>query len=224
MYKALLSKEWLKTRRVFLIALAVGVLVDCYVILEMKSLAQARGMGSLWLAMIQKDVSFVSIITYIPLIIGIAVGVAQMAPEMSQKRLKLTLHLPVPTFRLIAVMIGTGVLELFVIFIAQMAIIAIYDATILPPELVGRVMLTMLPWCLGGIIAYIFVAAICLEGKWTMRGVLAALGTVTVALMYQRQDAMAAYTGMLGIIVILIFAVAALAFGSVARFKEGLQD
>ncbi|MDE6368065.1 MAG: hypothetical protein K2K94_02370, partial [Muribaculaceae bacterium] len=63
-----------------------------------------------------KDISNVDTLTYIPLAIGLAVGIAQMVPEVSQKRLKLTLHLPFPQFRLVAMMLVTGLLELLFIY------------------------------------------------------------------------------------------------------------
>lgn len=224
MYRAFLFKEWLKTRRVFWIAMIISVLTACYAVMEMKSLIEARGMVTLWLTMLQKDVSFVSVVTYIPLIIGLALGVAQMVPEMSHKRLKLTLHLPVPTARLVALMLGVGVLQLMAIYLVQGAIIALYDSWILPAELVWRVMLTMLPWYLSGIIAYLFVSAICLEGTWAMRVTLALLGATLLLAMYLRSDSMAAYNSMFLPIIIFIFIITVLTFGSVARFKEGLQD
>lgn len=224
MYKALLFKEWLKTCRVFWTAMVISVLMSCYAVMEMRPLVESRGIVALWLTMLQKDVSYVSVVKYIPLMVGLAVGVAQMAPELSQKRLKLTLHLPVPTVRLIAVMLGVGIIQLMAIYLVQTAIIAVYDAGILPAELVWRVLRTMLPWYLGGIIAYLFVSAICLEGTWIMRVILALLGVAILLVMYLRPDSMAAYDSMFFTIVIFIFIITMLTFGSVARFKEGLQD
>jgi len=224
MYKALLSKEWLKTRRVFWTSLIVSALVAVYAVLKMKSFAHDHGMETLWLTMLQKDVSFVSILTYIPLLVGLALGAAQMMPEMSQKRLKLTLRLPYPTLRLIAVMLGAGLLQLLGIYSVIAAIIAIYDSSILPDELVGRVMLTMLPWFMSGIIAYLFVSAICLEGTWAMRVILGLIGVAVLMTMFLRPEAMAAYNSMILTLVILVLIAASLSFGSVSRFKEGLQD
>jgi len=224
MYKALIFKEWLKTRRIFGMAMVISVLVAIYAVMQMRTFAETRGMAALWLTMLQKDVSFAGVITYIPLFIGLALGTAQMVPEMSHKRLKLTLHLPLPTARVIMVMLGVGVIQLTAVYLVQAAVIAAYDAVILPPELVGRVLLTMLPWYLSGIMAYLSVSAICLEGTWAMRVTLALLGVAIILLMYLRPEAMAAYNAMYFTIAIFISVMTVLAFGSVSRFKEGLQD
>lgn len=224
MYSALIFKEWLKTRRVFFVALVAALLVAGYVILTINSLIASRGVGQIWMAMILKDVSMVDALKFVPLAIGIALGVAQMAPEMTQKRLKLTLHLPYPQLKLVTLMLTAGMLELLVIFLLQATAIVIYDSTILPCELVGRVMITILPWYFAGFIGYLIVSAVCLEGTWFMRIILSLIGVATVMLMFLQSGVMGAYNGMLLIAIVLILVLAILSFGSVARFKEGLQD
>lgn len=224
MYSAIILKEWLKTRRVFFLGLILSLLLAVYAILTMNSAIKTFGVVSIWLNMLLKDVSMVDVITYLPLAIGIALGVAQMAPEMSHKRLKLTLHLPYPNMKLIALMLSTGIIEIFVISVIQMAVIAVYDLTILHPYLVGRVMLTMLPWYLAGFLGYMFTAAICLEGTWRMRILLALPSIAILMTLFMQSGVMAAYNRMLLIIILLIIWVAVLSFGSIIRFKEGLQD
>lgn len=223
MEKAIILKEWIKTRMVFAISLVLAISVALYAVLMMNRLIELKGAEHLWLILLLKDNTFVDIIKYVPLVIGLAVGVAQMAPEMSQKRLKLTLHLPYPQGRLIALMLMSGLCELFVIYFLQAAIIAIYDFSILPVELVERVMLTTLPWYFAGFTAYLFVTAICLEGTWRRRIVLSLLA-IAVLMMYFLQAALEAYNGMIFIIIIATLLLTVLSFGSIIRFKEGRQD
>ena len=112
MEKALLYKEWLKTRRVFFGALVLAIALACYAVLMMNRLIELKGVDHLWLIMLMKDNTFIDIIKYSPAVIGIAVGAAQMVPEMTQKRLKLTLHLPYPQQRLVLLMLVTRHLRL----------------------------------------------------------------------------------------------------------------
>ncbi|MCM1519759.1 MAG: hypothetical protein NC098_03135 [Lachnoclostridium sp.] len=223
MEKALFYKEWLKTRNIFFVALLVAVAMAGYVVLVMNRLIEIHGVDHLWLIMLMKDNSFVDFLKYVPLAVGLAIGAAQMVPEMVQKRLKLTLHLPYPQGRLVALMLFAGIAELLVIYIIQLAIVVIYDASILPHELVGRVALTMLPWYFAGFTAYLFVTAICLEGTWIMRIVLALLAVATL-MIYFLQPALEAYNGMILIMIVFILLLTVLSFGSVLRFKEGRQD
>ncbi|MCM1077256.1 MAG: hypothetical protein NC411_07850 [Bacteroides sp.] len=223
MKKALLMKEWLKTRQIFLLALLLAVAVTVYAVLMMNRMIELRGVDHLWLVMLLKDMTFVDIIKYAPLVAGIAIGIAQMAPEMTQKRLKLTLHLPYPQNQLVALMLLVGLGELLVIFLVQALIIAVYDLNIMPVEMVSRVMLTTVPWFLAGFTAYLFVTSICLEHTWLRRIIIALLG-VAVLMIFFLQASPEAYNGMILIMIAFIILLTALTFGSVIRFKEGRQD
>ena len=236
MERALIFKEWVKTRMVFFISLGLAVCIGLYTVAMMNRLIELKGVEHLWLIMLLKDNTFIDMIKYVPLLVGLAVGVAQMAPEMAQKRLKLTLHLPYPQRRLVGLMLLTGLAELLTIYFVQALIIMVYDFRILPSELVVRVMLTTLPWYfagahraarqparLAGFTAYLFVTAVCLEGTWKRRIVLSLLA-IAVLMMYFLQPAPEAYNGMLILIIITVVLLTVLSFGSIIRFKEGRQD
>ena len=223
MEKALLYKEWLKTRRVFWVALAVAMALSIYAVIMINRLVSLKGVEHLWLIMLLKDNTFIDIIKYSPAAVGIAIGLSQMVPEMIGKRLKLTLHLPYPQRRLVMIMLATGLAELCVIFVFQAAVIVLRYWSLLPAELVGRVMLTALPWYFAGFTAYLFVTAICLEGTRIMRVILGLLGVATL-MIYFLQGAPEAYNGMTVLSVVFICLLVVLSFGSVIRFKEGRQD
>lgn len=223
MEKALIFKEWVKTRKVFFICLAFAVCVTLYAVLMMKRLIELKGVEHLWLIMLLKDNTFIDIIKYVPMVVGLAVGVAQMAPEMAQKRLKLTLHLPYPQMKLVGLMLLTGLMELLVIYLVQGVIIAVFDSTVIPSELVSRIMLTTLPWFFAGFTAYLFVTAICLEGTWRRRVIMALLG-IAVLMVYFLQPVPEAYNGMLFLLIVVTLLLSLLSFGSIVRFKEGRQD
>lgn len=223
MKKALIFKEWIKTRMVFFISLILALATAGYAMLMVNRLIELKGVEHLWLIMLLKDNTFIDIIKYVPVAVGIAVGVAQKAPEMNQKRLKLTLHLPYPQGRLLALMLATGVSELLIIFALQTAVVAVRYSFLLPAELVWRVMLTSLPWYLAGFAAYFFVTSICLEGTWRRRIIIGLLGVATLMIFFL-QSAPEAYNGMSLLLVIVVILLSILSFGSVIRFKEGRQD
>lgn len=223
MEKALLYKEWLKTRRVFWVSLAVALALSIYAVIMINRLISLKGVEHLWLIMLLKDNTFIDIIKYSPAAIGIAVGAAQMIPEVISKRLKLTLHLPYSQRRLVMIMLATGVAELLTVFLLQIAVITVRYSLLLPAELVWRVVLTALPWYFAGFTAYLFVTAICLEGTRLMRVILGLLGVASL-MIYYLQSAPESYNGMIIMSVVFICLIAILSFGSVIRFKEGRQD
>lgn len=62
---------------------------------------QFQGGSHLWEILLSRDVVFIETLTYIPLLAGLLLAIVQFVPEMQQKRLKLTLHLPYPQNRML---------------------------------------------------------------------------------------------------------------------------
>ena len=102
-------------------------------------------------------------------LLGVLLAVVQFVPEMAQKRLKLTLHLPFPQWKMILLMSGIGLGALALLFIVQTAVLWGYFHALLAPELVARILLTALPWYLAGLTLYLLTAWICLEPTWKRR-------------------------------------------------------
>lgn len=223
MIKAILYKEWIKTRRVFLLLLVLGIILAVYAVLGVRRIEATKGVEHVWMIMLLKDQTFMDVLKYFPLLAGIVAGIAQMVPEMSHKRLKLTLHLPFPQARMFAIMLGMGLAQLLLIFVIQTGVTIGYYSTILPSELMSRVLLTMLPWMLCGLNAYLFVAAVCIEGERKMRVILGLIGIATLAL-YFKQTVPEAYNGFLPMLTIGTLLCISLVYYSLIRFKEGRQD
>ena len=141
MNNAILLKEWLKTKRVFWVALMLALLFALYAIMGIRRVVTSHGVEHVWLIMLMKDQTFIDAVKYLPAVIGVALGVAQMSPETSLKRLKLTLHLPFPQNRMTATMIGVGLMECLVIFLIQALVISIYYSTLVTPEMNAHVCL-----------------------------------------------------------------------------------
>ena len=141
MTKAIFYKELLKTRRVFWVSLLIAILFGIYAIMCIRRVGTSHGAEHIWLIMLMKDQTFIDAIKYLPPVLGIAMGVAQMSPETHLKRLKLTLHLPFPQNRMIFTMLCAGLSQLLVIFIVQATPLA-YNGII--PEAVVFTLLLML--------------------------------------------------------------------------------
>ncbi len=222
MIKAIFYKEWLKTSRTFIVCLVLGLAVAIYADLGINRIVANKGVDHVWLIMLMKDQMFIDALRYVPLLIGLALGISQMAPEMSSKRLKLTLHLPFLSEKLVGLMLLTGLVELTVIYCCIIATVFCYESTILPHELVSRGMLTSLPWFFAGYIAYLFATSVCLEGTWRERILLSLIGIGVLTVMFM-QDAPEAYNSMIVAVIVLMVAIIALTYRSVYRFKEGRQ-
>ena len=161
MKKAIFYKEWIKTHRYFWLALIVSSVFVIYALLQLQRVIGFKGVEHLWEILLSRETVFIELLTYVPLAIGVLLALVQFVPEIQQKRLKLTLHLPYPQRSMIGLMLAAGLVQLGIIFVLNY--LTLWAQSILAPELVARILLTSLPWYLCGITGYLFAAWICLN-------------------------------------------------------------
>lgn len=223
MNKAIFFKEWLKTRWYFLAMSLVSVGFTIYAILRINRVVSFKGAGHLWSVLLTRDTVFVEQLACLPLLCGMLLAVAQFVPEVTLKRLKLTLHLPYPQRRMILMMSGMGLLMLTLLFVLQAGMLVGYLQSVVPVELVSRIMLTSLPWFACGWGAYLFTAAICLEPTWKMR-LMNALVFAGMARLHYLSAVPEAYDHFVAWLCLADLCVILLPLRSVSRFREGCQD
>jgi len=223
MRRSILYKEFLKTKWALVGIVAVFAVYLAYLFLNISKSAEINGLASIWSYMIVKDSAIFENFKLFPLIAGILLSATQFIPEASHKRLKLTLHLPYPQGRMIALMYCYGILALCVIFALTALAIALFMSGLVAKELVIRIILTSLVWFICGIAGYLWTTAICLEPTWKMRILLLVLlaGVVGVCFLSPIAES---YNKFLPWLAIFVLMGQFLIFYSVSRFKEGLQD
>ena len=155
MIKAIFYKEWIKMRCFYPLSALFLFGATAYALLRVQRVITFKGAAHVWEVMLEKEVVFIDILQYLPALLGVLLAVVQFVPEMAQKRLKLTLHLPFPQWKMILLMSGIGLGALALLFIVQTAVLWGYFHALLAPELVARILLTALPWYLAGLTLYL---------------------------------------------------------------------
>ena len=220
---AIFYKEWIKTRWYLLLALLVTLGFAGYSMLRINRVASMKGVEHVWEVMLARDTVFVDLLEFIPLLVGILLALVQFVPEMHHKCLKLTLHLPYPQLRMINLMLLYGLVVLLICFAANYLLMTVYMQGVLAPELYSRILLTVLPWYLAGIAAYLLISWICLEPAWKRR-VLNLVISVLLLRIFFLAPAPEAYNAFLPWMAIYTLLTASLSWLSIARFKAGEQD
>ena len=216
-------KEWVKTRWYIVLMFVVMLGFMGYSLLNINRIAEIKGIGHVWEIMISKDTVFVDILQYVPFVIGALFAVAQFAPEMYHKCLKLTLHLPYSQWRMINSMLSFGILSLAVIFAASNILMFVYLQSVLTYELYMRILLTAAPWFLAGFASYMLVSWICLEPTWKRRIINIAISALVLRV-YFFTPSSEAYNSFLPLLTVYTFMLGCLSWISIARFKAGEQD
>lgn len=223
MEKAIFYKEWIKVRYFFLVSTLVFGGFTGYTLLRINRVIQFKGVGHLWEILLQRDTVFIELQTYLPLITGLLFALIQFVPEMQQKRLKLTLHLPYAHHRMIMVMLMSGVSLLLLSYALNFGATALYLSSNLAVELTSRILLTSLPWYLAGVAAYFLVSWICLEPSWKRRIVNLLISAAFLRVFFLSPTPQA-YDGFLWSMFIYTLFLAGFSLLSVDRFKRGVQD
>lgn len=219
----LFYKEWIKMRWFCLVAALFLAGFTAYALLRVQRVITFKGAAHIWEVMLEKEVVFIDILQYLPVLLGVLLALVQFIPEMTHKRLKLTLHLPFPQRKMILLMMGVGLAALAVLSAVQAFVLWCYFHTLLAPELVSRILLTSLPWYLAGLALYPLAAWVCLEPTWRRR-VADILVAVGVCRLFFLSETPQAYDGMLPWLLALLLCVLFFPLLSVYRFKQGCQD
>ena len=123
----------------------------------------------IWYQAIHIQSFFYSDIRYFPLLSGICLAVVQFVPEILQKRLRLSLHLPVDRERLLAIFLALGLGLYTVLALLDTAAIWAVSRYYFPVEVAVSSLTTLLPWHYAGFVGYLGMSLILLEPAWSRR-------------------------------------------------------
>lgn len=220
MFKSVLYKEWIKTKWYVMGICLVSLMLHAYMFMKLGRSIRFAGMVHLWDVIINRDQFIFRELKLFPLISGIVLGVAQFVPEIYQKRLKLALHLPLPSFKIISWNILYGAIIILPIFVVSIVMLLAYMRIYFAYEFIQSAFITILPWYLAGVAAYFLVVWVCLEPRWNRR-IINTLISVSILCTYMVTALPAAYSGSVLVILTLTVLVVALVYISVIRFKDG---
>ncbi|TAJ13290.1 hypothetical protein DMA11_09605 [Marinilabiliaceae bacterium JC017] len=223
MTKALLYKEWLKTRWVIYALLLTGIVLHAYLFIKLGRTFRFAGKEHLWDVIINRNRFLFEPVQYFPLIAGLLVGLAQYVPETYQKRLKLHLHLPLPEKRLTLAMNGAGITILIGLFSLFIGLLLTGISVFFTSEFVTMAFITICPWYLGGLTIYGFTAWVCLEPSWKMR-IANTLIAIFFTYFFYMSAAPGSYEPTLAIYSVATLLPIVFIFHSINRFKSGKQD
>ncbi len=169
MIKSVLFKEWLKMKNAFWGLLGLWALVSLYIYFDIAYNLKFFEASILWYNITFLGMKFYEVVFYIPILTGLILGITQYLPEITEKRLKLTLHLPVNESKMLLVMSGVGSIMLLVIYIISLTFLVIVSSYYFPKEITNSMLITIAPWYLAGLILYFSTSMIILEPIWKRR-------------------------------------------------------
>lgn len=220
--KALSYKEWMKTRKLVGGWILLLAAVSVYAYIDLTYTIRMNEAVNVWFGILFQGTSVSALLMYLLPLAGISLAIVQFVPEMTQKRFKLTLHLPASESRLVSSMLLFGYGVLGVLYLCCLVFLSLLVSRVLPFEGVSMMLSQVLPWTAAGLAGYGFTAWICIEPCWKQRAMnmLMAAGLLSVCFVSVYPGAYADFGwGMAG----LVAASFVFPFYSCIRFKQGVQ-
>ncbi len=223
MIKAIFYKEWIKTKWVIILGSTFLLGSSLFLMFNFFRVVGIKGMAHMWEVMIHRDAVFIDKIEYLPVLIAMVLAIAQFVPEMHNKCLKLTLHLPFDASKMIGAMLGYGFVILSLVFGVNALIINCGFYSGFTSEMLSRMALTSVVWYIGAITAYFLTSWVVLEPTWKRRIANGGISALCLKVLYFPAGA-EAYNDFIPYLLLFMVASSTFAFSSVSRFKEGKQD
>jgi len=199
---------------------AVFLALGIYSFMKIGEEARLTGMVNYWESLLQKGIIFFGYFKFLPVAFGILLAVTQFVPEMQSKRLKLTLHLPLPETKIISAMLLYGVVAVFLFTAVTLPLLMFGLRLSFPPEIVLFALQLILPWFLAGFAGYLLGAWICLEPQWKYR-VLYLLPAIAALSFFFIEAKAGAFLPFFAYLIVFTALAFLFPFYSVNRFKEG---
>lgn len=223
MIQALLFKEWVKTRRVIILISLLFVALIAYSLINVEQLFRISGAVQVWSTIILKDMPILpSFAQWLPLLAGLLLGISQFAPEMHDKRLKLTLHLPLTEVKIISTLLLFGTAVLLMIFLLSYLILSLLFTYYYPVEIIQAMIWNSIPHVFAGIFVYLFASWICVEPVWNQRIKNTLLSVAFLSFLFIRSIS-GAYLPFIPYLTVVLLFCFLFPFYSMFRFKDGVQ-
>ena len=220
MWKSIVYKEWIKIRRITVILFILGILVIMGIYSGVRHDLVLTNAELVWVKIMIMNYVYFTLLKFIPLIIGLLVGIAQFLPETVDKRIKLTLHLPVNEETVVLKMIGFGLFSLSLVYGIMLLLFYSLGSYYFPYEIAGTSLLTIVPWFLAGLAAYFLIAFIIMEPIWKYRIFYIVFGTSLISLFF-KGGAVGDYTPVLSSLLLLVVLSSISTLFSIYRFRKG---
>ncbi|MGL5730106.1 MAG: hypothetical protein ACRCX5_03185, partial [Bacteroidales bacterium] len=161
--KAVFYKEWIKTKLVFWLFMAISIAYLLYNIGIWYRVDTVKGAGHLWDIVLSRDTIFIQNFRFVPIAFGVILALFQYTPEMRERRLKLTLHLPVNHTSMTWMMLSYGASIYGIYTLLLMVFTASAAWYYFPSEIISRILATTFVWFIAGMCSYFLTARIVLE-------------------------------------------------------------
>lgn len=221
MLKRILYKEWIKLRLTTLTLIGIGIAINIYIFFTLRNQITQISAPVMWFMTLFWTIRFHLALKVFSIISGIALGFFQFIPEMINKRIKLSLHVPLSINSIISNFIISGSALLTVVNVIVFGIFMITLRLFYESEICLLILKHVLPWILSGYVTYLTTSSLIIERNWLSKFLILVIGFTFTTILFQ--------DGILGekdsanvMYLIISISTILLPFYSIWHFKKGI--
>lgn len=174
----------MKTKCCIAMVLFVSVLISVYSYINLRYEIRINEAGNIWYAVIFQGKSLTPLMMYVLPLSAIMVSIVQFTPEMTDKRLKLTLHLPAKEINIMISMLLYGYATLLILYTTTFFLIFFLMLSLFSLDIVIGSMAQISVWMTAGFISYGLTSWIVLEPKWKYRILNICIAIAMISVLY----------------------------------------
>lgn len=220
MFKAVIYKEWIKTGWFLIILTILALLTVAKIFLTVQHNITFSDANNYWYYILFQSFSYESYLKFVPLVIGLTLASAQYIPEITDKRIKLTFHLPLKENNIMLMMLGYGVVSLLGSYLIIFLSFAVLSNIYFPAEVMNAAFINIAPWLLAGFVGYFMAALVILEAIWKYRAAYFVVGASFIMLFFE-SSMNGAYAPALPLLAIISILSSISLLFSAYRFRKG---
>ncbi len=220
MLRSIFYKEWIKIGKITLLFLVLGILIIAGIYLTVRHDLVLTDAEKIWDGIVNQRQIYFTIFKFLPLITGLVTGFAQFVPETTDKRIKLSLHLPMNEEEVVLKMVGFGAITVLSVFIIFFLVFYAWGIVYFPYEILKLASLTVFPWFLSGLAAYFLTSFVILEPIWKYRILYMLAGGAFLTLFYKSNRA-GAYQPAIVPLAACVLLTSISSLFSIYRFRKG---
>ena len=179
------------------------------------------GAHNFWYDIFIRGLLFFDDFLYIPVLTGVVIAAFQFFPEITENRLKLTLHLPIRENSILMHMATMGAITVLIITTISVLVLSTITLIYFPPSVLQSVLLTTFPWVVAGFIGYFSTITIFVEPIWFKRVFFILVSYLLISVLLEPTNFnVFTYTLIPFFLIALLFSISVLFSGH--RFRKGV--
>ncbi len=166
MIKSIWLKEYIKLKKILVILLLIHIAVSVYYFITLRGGFEMITPVQIWSDIIAKNSIF--FYRYEAVFYGTAItlGVFQFLPEVIKRSFRISCHLPMNEYIMVASTISFSIIFLTLLFVIDTVLICIVSSLFFPYDIYSLIPKVMLYWYLEAILIYMIASILTLEPLW----------------------------------------------------------